>query len=88
MEHSLVPLMDGIHRQAAMLQKDYFRHQAPTTIFVSHRAASLPGFCQRLEAATGTRAQPLAEGAAAKGALAFENAFPRRAGRKGVPFCN
>jgi hypothetical protein len=71
-----------------MLQKDYFRHQAPATIFVSHRAASLPGFCQRLEAATGTRARPLAEGAAARGALAFENAFPRRAGRKGVPFCN
>jgi FHA domain len=88
MERSLVPLMDGIHRQTAMLQKDFFRHQAPTTIFVSHHAASLPGFCQRLEAATGARAQPLAEGAAAMGALAFENAFPRRAGRKGVPFCN
>jgi len=88
MERSLLPLMDALHRQVTLLQQDYFRHQAPATIFVSHRAARLPGFCQRLEAATGTRAHPLTEGAAAKGALAFDNAFPRRAGRKGVPYRN
>ena len=88
MERSLMPLMDALHRQVTLLQQDYFRHQAPATIFVSHRAANLPGFCQRLEAATGTRAHPLTEGAAAKGALAFDNTFPRRAGRKGVPYRN
>jgi len=88
MERPLMPLMDALHRQVIRLQHDYFRHQTPAMILVSHRAANLPGFCQRLEAATGTRAHPLAEGAAAKGALAFDNAFPRRAGRKGVPYRN
>jgi len=87
-ERPLLPLMDAIHHQVAMLRQDYFRQQAPATIFVSHHAAGLPGFCQRLEAATGTRVHPLAEGAAARGALTFGHTFPRRAGHKGIPFCN
>jgi hypothetical protein len=87
-EQALMPLMDAIHRQVVTLRQEYFGQQTPATIFVSHHAAALPGFCARLEAATGARAHPLAQGAAAKGALAFGTAFPYRPGQNSVPFCN
>jgi FHA domain len=87
-ERSLMPLMDAIHRQIYMLQQDYFHKQPLGTILVSHRAMGLPGFCQRLEASAVARVHPLAEGAGAMGALTFGGAFPRREGRKGVPFLN
>jgi len=88
MEASLVPLMDALHRQIRLLQKEFFRSQPLETILVSHQAARLPGFCDRLAAAASARAIPLPEGAAAAGALAFARAFPDREGRKGVPFLN
>jgi hypothetical protein len=86
LERPLLPLMDAIHRQIYILQQDFFRKQPLGTILVSHRAAGLPGFCQRLEAAARARVRTLAEGAGAKGALAFIGDFPRPEGRKGVPF--
>ncbi|MGD9330595.1 MAG: FHA domain-containing protein [Desulfobacterales bacterium] len=85
LEQALIPLMDAVHRQFNALGEDVLP-QAPGTILVGHRAAGLPGFCRRLEGAVGIRPQALAEGAAAKGVLAFGDDFPRREGGQGVPF--
>ncbi len=88
LERCLAPLMDAVHRQVVLLKKEFWGHHPLNTMIVSHRAARLPGIRDRLAAAAGTRMVPLPEGAAAIGALAFENAFPHREGRRGVPFLN
>ena len=88
MEEPLRPLMDAIHREIYTLQREFFHKTPLGAIFVSHRAARLPGFCPRLAAAAAAPVRPLEEGAAAKGILAFAGTLaPRKAGR-GVPFIN
>ena len=87
-EQVLMPLMDAIYRQFNALKQEFFRRQTLGTILVGHRAACLPGFCRRLEGALDARPLALAEGAAARGVLAFDEAFPRRERGRGVPFLN
>jgi hypothetical protein len=78
--------MDAIHRQIYILQQDYFRKQPLGTILVSHRAAGLPGFCQRLEAADQCpRADSWPKAPAPKAPSLLSATFPGRKDARACP---